>query len=131
MSANWIEPPLTERILPSCHSRWSTGRLKWLGSSFLNRHQPQVLLFYRGDFNSLSGTERLGAIHTYITSPGVQQHLRATGVDAENAGREADAKLQYLYPDGAGSREVAQFMDHHQDQQQRGKSADCKQERFH
>ena len=62
---------------------------------------------------------------------GMKQNPRTTSVEAEHPGRKTDAELQHLHPDGAGRSEVAQFVDHHQDQQQRGKSAHGEQKGFH
>ena len=97
----------------------------------LDGHQAQLFVLDGADLHPLAGAQGLGAIQPYEAGLGVQQYLGAPGVDAEKAGREADAELQHLDPDGAGRGEVAQLVDHHQDQQQRGQSADCEQEGFH
>ena len=53
----------------------------------------------------------------------MQHHRRPARVDAEGAGREADAKLQHLDAEGAGGGEVAELVDHHQYHQHQEKYA--------
>ena len=97
----------------------------------LNGDKTEVFFVDGGYFYPLTRPEGLGAVESDEAGAGVQQYLGAPGVDAEDAGREADAELQHLDPDGAGGGEVAQLVDHHQNQQQRRKGAYGEQEGFH
>ena len=88
-----------------------------------DRDQPPILVLDRADLYPLARQQGLGAVQPDETGIGVQLYFRAPGVDAEQPRRKAHPELQRLDAKGARRGEVAQFVNHHQNQQQRRKSA--------
>ena len=88
-----------------------------------DRDQPPIVVLDGADLYPLAGQQGLGAVQSDETGIGVQLYFRAPGVDPKQPRRKAHPELQRLDAKGAGRGEVAQFVNHHQNQQQRRKGA--------